>query len=177
MFSSWPQQADPQHLNLHRITFARRAGGIIRVHPGEMARDSRSARNPASMRMPLGVPLRIIFRDARQHVANGAAIVIHGRVKNFAAFDLHGTRFVVLANSQSPRKFLADDGKPQRRIRRVAVGGVVAVNGVRQRAVLFKFGEREQQFASPRPPCLRPAVRARRSASRGPNPKTTDNRR
>ena len=44
------------------------------------------------------------------------------------------------------RQILADDGEPQRRVGGVAVGNVVAVNCVGQRAVLFKFREREQNL-------------------------------
>ena len=39
-----PQQPNPQHLNLDRITFARRAGGIIRVRPRSASAFSMSAR-------------------------------------------------------------------------------------------------------------------------------------
>jgi hypothetical protein len=157
-FFQQPQQANPQNLNLDGITFARRAGGIIRVHPGEMARtpDERGIGVHAdAVRRALG----IIFRDARQHVADGAAIFIHAGVEKL---------FV--------RQIFAHDGEPQRRVGGVAVGNVVAVNRVRQRAVLFKFGEREQQLFH-FVPCPPPKVRARKSASRGPSPETTDNRR
>ena len=42
--------------------------------------------------------------------------------------------------------FFAHDRKPQRRVGGVAVGNIVAMNGVGQRAVLFKSREREQNL-------------------------------
>ena len=85
IFFEQPQQANPQRLNLDGITFARGAGGIIRIHPGEMARtpDQRGVGIHADA---VGRAFGIIFRDARQHIADGAAIFVHGRIKLFFNF-------------------------------------------------------------------------------------------
>src|SRR5687768_10451710 len=71
--------------------------------------------------------------DGSQHVANGASFSV----------DL------VIVNSWAVqgRELLADDPEPKRRIGRVAVGRVFAVDGVGQRAVFFEVTENDEQFA------------------------------
>ena len=122
------QQANPQDLNLDGITFARRAGGIIRVHPSEMAR-APNERGVGIHVNAVGRAFGIIFRDARQDLGDRAALFING---SFVKFLLG--------------QILAHHREPQWRIGRVAIGNIIAVDGVGQRAVLFKFSERQQNL-------------------------------
>ena len=80
MVCQLPQQANPQGLDFHRITFARGSRREIGVHPGEMgwAPNQRRNRDPCGCRW---VCRGVIFRDAGQDVADGAASIHRRGIK------------------------------------------------------------------------------------------------
>ena len=82
--------------------------------------------------MPFGVPLDITHRDVVQHIADGVVVLIH--------LD------VIQAFAENLRRFLANDAIPERRVGSVAIRCILAVNGVRQRAIPGKTPEGDEQL-------------------------------
>src|ERR1700759_1901397 len=94
------KQANPKCLNLDRITFARSAGWIVRIHPGEMA----WAPNEAGLAVqpdPVGGAVDISEADTFENIAKRTPRMIHfkiverdwicgaGRAKSFKVFTAY----------------------------------------------------------------------------------------
>ena len=147
-----PQQPNPEHLNLHRITLARRARGIIRVHPREVARAPDKAGFVIDANA-VGRAAQITLRDFAQHVGNRATAFLHGRcVKHrdvVARARLRGSAVraaPLRVFGEARGGFLAHNAVPKRRVGGVAVRRVLAVNRVGQRAVLHEAAEDFEQL-------------------------------
>ena len=89
-----PQQSNPEDLYFHRVTFPRRAGGIVRCPFGEMA----GTPNETGVLItpdPVGRAVVVVLGNAHQDLANGPSVA-EPFVKE-----------VVVA------QFFTSDGKPQ----------------------------------------------------------------
>ena len=123
--------AVPQGLDLDRVAFARRAGGVVGIHPGEVGgTEDESARRIHPD--PVGGPIPVMHYDRTDDVTDRSPVAVHIQQR-------------VIARRQ---QVLAGDHKPQGRIRGVAVGIVAAANHVGQRALLLEAGKLTQNVAT-----------------------------
>ncbi len=117
------QEADPQHLDFHRVTLARRAGGKVGVHPGEMRRAPDQSRGRVHADA-VGRAAGVADDNLAQDIGHVAAGFIDRRFVKLGAHAFGG--------------FLANDAVPERGVGSIAIGSVVAVDQIGHRAV---FGE------------------------------------
>lgn len=131
--SQLAEQPDPEGLDLDGIPFTRRGGGMIGVHPGEVGRTPDETGGVIDTDAIRGAG-EITGGDGTKDIGDGAPLVIDDGLVERG-----------LVGGQERGEFLADDSKPERGVGGIAIGGVLAVDGIGQGTVLFETGEGQDQ--------------------------------
>jgi len=129
-FFHLPEQADPEGLDFYGIAFARGAGGVVGVHPGEMT----GAPDEAGIQIGMdavGRAVQVMGGDAEEDIGDGASGSVDGGLVEAGVGGGQG---------------FADDAEPERGVGGVTVGDIVAVDGIGQGAAVFEAREGEEEL-------------------------------
>src|SRR5262249_7794387 len=112
-----------------RVAFPRCPSRIVCVHPGKMGRTPNQRRSGVHTDAVRGA-FGIINRDGAENLSEGAPLVV-----NDSCVD---------ARTSQRRKFLANNTKPELRVRSVTVGSVFAVDAIGQGAIALEARKRKE---------------------------------
>ena len=133
--SQLQQQADPERLDLDRVTLARGSRGVVGVHPGEVGGTPYEAGRRIDAD-PVRGTCEVTGRDGAEYIDEGAAPVIDAGLVEGRAIG-----------SEACGEFFADDAEPEWGVGGVPVRSILAVDRIRERAVLLEPGEGHEEIA------------------------------
>ena len=125
-FTEEPQRSKPQRLNFHRIALTWRSGGIIGIHPGEMARTENQH------------GFRIGFDSVRSSGDEIGSDFLELVENGFSGTDFG---FEEVVGTFGLAEVFDGGEEPELCVARVAVADSVAMDDVRDRALICEHGE------------------------------------